>query len=131
MGKTDKTIDSLRNALSESYARLDSLKLLADNELLVRDSLNDLIDRKLDDGVTRASFIIDTTRDWMIAQQAIIDNIQIKWWVDSLCRTFPETLAAMVKYHYEESYAEHWDKLNRAYSAKWGEKQEEKPDTLR
>ena len=70
MGKTDKTIDSLRNALSESYARLDSLKLLADNELLVRDSLNDLIDRKLDDGVTRASFIIDTTRDWMIAQQA-------------------------------------------------------------
>jgi serine/threonine protein kinase len=131
MGKTDKTIDSLRNALSESYARLDSLKLLADNELLVRDSLNDLIDRKLDDGVTRASFIIDTTRDWMIAQQAIIDNIQIKWWVDSLCRTFPETLSAMVKYHYEESYAEHWDKLNRAYSAKWGEKQEEKPDTLR
>ncbi len=131
MGKTDKTIDSLRNALSESYARLDSLKLLADNELLVRDSLNDLIDRKLDDGVTRASFIIDTTRDWMIAQQAIIDNIQIKWWVDSLCRSFPETLSAMVKYHYEESYAEHWDKLNRAYSAKWGEKQEEKPDTLR
>lgn len=131
MGKTDKTIDSLRNALSESYARLDSLKLLADNELLVRDSLNDLIDRKLDDGVTRASFIIDTTRDWMIAQQAIIDNIQIKWWVDSLCRTFPETLSAMVKYHYEESYAEHWDKLNRAYSAKWGDKQEEKPDTLR
>lgn len=131
MGKTDKTIDSLRNALSESYARLDSLKLLADNELLVRDSLNDLIDRKLDDGVTRASFIIDTTRDWMIAQQAIIDNIQIKWWVDSLCRTFPETLSAMVKYHYEESYAEHWDKLNRAYSAKWGEKQEEKQDTLR
>lgn len=131
MGKTDKTIDSLRNALSESYARLDSLKLLADNELLVRDSLNDLIDRKLDDGVTRASFIIDTTRDWMIAQQAIINNIQIKWWVDSLCRTFPETLSAMVKYHYEESYAEHWDKLNRAYSAKWGEKQEEKPDTLR
>lgn len=131
MGKTDKTIDSLRNALSESHARLDSLKLLADNELLVRDSLNDLIDRKLDDGVTRASFIIDTTRDWMIAQQAIIDNIQIKWWVDSLCRTFPETLSAMVKYHYEESYAEHWDKLNRAYSAKWGEKQEEKPDTLR
>ena len=130
-GKTDKTIDSLRNALSESYARLDSLKLLADNELLVRDSLNDLIDRKLDDGVTRASFIIDTTRDWMIAQQAIIDNIQIKWWVDSLCRTFPETLSAMVKYHYEESYAEHWDKLNRAYSAKWGEKQEEKQDTLR
>ena len=131
MGKTDKTIDSLRNALSESYARLDSLKLLADNELLVRDSLNDLIDRKLDDGVTRASFIIDTTRDWMIAQQAIIDNIQIKWWVDSLCRSFPETLSAMVKYHYEESYAEHWDKLNRAYSAKWGEKQEEKQDTLR
>lgn len=131
MGKTDKTIDSLRNALSESYARLDSLKLLADNELLVRDSLNDLIDRKLDDGVTRASFIIDTTRDWMIAQQAIIDNIQIKWWVDSLCRTFPETLSAMVKYHYEESYAEHWDKLNRAYSAKWGDKQEEKQDTLR
>lgn len=131
MGKTDKTIDSLRNALSESYARLDSLKLLADNELLVRDSLNDLIDRKLDDGVTRASFIIDTTRDWMIAQQAIIDNIQIKWWVDSLCRSFPETLSAMVKYHYEESYAEHWDKLNRAYSAKWGDKQEEKPDTLR
>ena len=131
MGKTDKPIDSLRNALSESYARLDSLKLLADNELLVRDSLNDLIDRKLDDGVTRASFIIDTTRDWMIAQQAIIDNIQIKWWVDSLCRSFPETLSAMVKYHYEESYAEHWDKLNRAYSAKWGEKQEEKPDTLR
>ena len=131
MGKTDKTIDSLRNALSESYARLDSLKLLADNELLVRDSLNDLIDRKLDDGVTRASFIIDTTRDWMIAQQAIIDNIQIKWWVDSLCRSFPETLSAMVKYHYEESYAEHWDKLNRAYSAKWGEKQEDKPDTLR
>lgn len=131
MSKTDKTIDSLRNALSESYARLDSLKLLADNELLVRDSLNDLIDRKLDDGVTRASFIIDTTRDWMIAQQAIIDNIQIKWWVDSLCRSFPETLSAMVKYHYEESYAEHWDKLNRAYSAKWGEKQEEKPDTLR
>ena len=131
MSKTDKTIDSLRNALSESYARLDSLKLLADNELLVRDSLNDLIDRKLDDGVTRASFIIDTTRDWMIAQQAIIDNIQIKWWVDSLCRSFPETLSAMVKYHYEESYAEHWDKLNRAYSAKWGEKQEEKQDTLR
>lgn len=131
MGKTDKTIDSLKNALSESYARLDSLKLLADNELLVRDSLNDLIDRKLDDGVTRASFIIDTTRDWMIAQQAIIDNIQIKWWVDSLCRTFPETLSAMVKYHYEESYAEHWDKLNRAYSAKWGDKQEEKQDTLR
>ena len=131
IGKTDKTIDSLRNALSESYARLDSLKLLADNELLVRDSLNDLIDRKLDDGVTRASFIIDTTRDWMIAQQAIIDNIQIKWWVDSLCRSFPETLSAMVKYHYEESYAEHWDKLNRAYSAKWGEKQEEKQDTLR
>lgn len=131
MGKTDKTIDSLRNALSESYARLDSLKLLADNELLVRDSLNDLIDRKLDDGVTRASFIIDTTRDWMIAQQAIIDNIQIKWWVDSLCRSFPETLSAMVKYHYEESYAEHWDKLNRAYSAKWGDKQEEKQDTLR
>ena len=131
MGKTDKTIDSLRNALSESYARLDSLKLLADNELLVRDSLNDLIDRKLDDGVTRASFIIDTTRDWMIAQQAIIDNIQIKWGVDSLCRTFPETLSAMVKYHYEESYAEHWDKLNRAYSAKWGDKQEEKQDTLR
>lgn len=130
-GKTDKTIDSLRNALSESYARLDSLKLLADNELLVRDSLNDLIDRKLDDGVTRASFIIDTTRDWMIAQQAIIDNIQIKWWVDSLCRSFPETLSAMVKYHYEESYAEHWDKLNRAYSAKWGDKQEEKQDTLR
>ncbi len=131
MGKTDKRIDSLRNALSESYARLDSLKLLADNELLVRDSINDLIDRKLDDGVTRASFIIDTTRDWMIAQQAISDHIQLKHWVDSICRSYPEPLAAMVKYHYEESYAEHWNKLNRVYSAKWGDKQEEKPDTLR
>ena len=126
MGKTDKRIDSLRNALAESHAMLDSLKLLADNELLVRDSLNDLIDRKLDDGVTKASFIIDTTRDWMIAQQAITNNIQLKYWVDSLCRSFPESLAAMVKYHYEESYAEHLDKLNRAYSAKWGDKQEEK-----
>lgn len=131
MGKTDKRIDSLRNALAESYARLDSLKLLADNELLIRDSLNDLIDRKLDDGVTKASFIIDTTRDWMIAQQAITNNIQLKYWVDSLCRSLPETLAAMVKYHYEESYAEHWDKLNRAYSAKWGDRQEEKREAIK
>ena len=130
MGKTEKKIDSLWTALADSYERLDSLKLLADNELLIRDSLNDLIDRKLDDGVTRASFIIDTTRDWMIAQQAIIDNIQLKQWVDSLCRTFPETLAAMVKYHYEESYAEHWDKLNRVYSARWGENADPQKDTL-
>ena len=56
------TTDSLKNALSESYARLDSLKLIQDNELLFKDSLDDLVEKKLDEGVTNAMISIDTTQ---------------------------------------------------------------------
>ena len=79
------TTDSLKNALSESYARLDSLKLIQDNELLFKDSLDDLVEKKLDEGVTNAMISIDTTLDWQTARRAIDENINLSNWIDTLC----------------------------------------------
>lgn len=114
------TLDSLRTALSHSFNKLDSLKLMADDKLIIRDSINDMVDRRLEEAVTLARIVIDTTKDISIARDAIQEHIGLSFWVDSLCRTYPEELAAMVQYHYQQSYFKCVDRLERILDTKWG-----------
>ena len=115
---TSDTTDSLRNALSESYARLDSLKLLMDNEALLKDSLDDMVDRKLDDGLSKAMILIDTTMDWLTARKAVEDNISLDNWIDTLCARYPDGVASHVKLHYLKERDQRLERLNYRISTK-------------
>ena len=113
--------DSLRNALSESYARLDSLKLLMDNEALLKDSLDDIVDKKLDEGLTKAMIMIDTTMDWLTARKAAEDNIALDNWIDTLCARYPDGVASHVKLHYLKERDQRLERLNYRLSTKFPE----------
>ena len=116
------TADSLQTALAESRALLDSLKIMQDQEILLRDSLDDLVDQKLDDGATRAMMVIDTTLDWLVARNAIDEQIELSGWLDTLCAGYPEGVAAHVKLHYLESRTIRLERLNHHYLNKFPEK---------
>lgn len=113
--------DSLRNALSESYARLDSLKLLMDNEALLKDSLDDIVDKKLDEGLTKAMIMIDTTMDWLTARKAAEDNIALDNWIDTLCARYPDGVASHVKLHYLKERDQRLERINYRLSTKFPE----------
>ena len=113
------TTDSLKNALSESYARLDSLKLIQDNELLFKDSLDDLVEKKLDEGVTNAMISIDTTLDWQTARRAIDENINLSNWIDTLCIKYPDGVTSHVKLHYIKEHDQRLERLNHYLSTKF------------
>ena len=118
----EKTVDSLRTALRDREILLDSLKLMKDNEILLRDSLDDLVEKKLDEGASTAMIVIDTTLDWLTARKAIEDNIGLEGWLDTLCASYPEGVAAHVKLHYIESRAIRLERLNHHYLTKFPEK---------
>ena len=113
--------DSLRNALSDSYIRLDSLKLLMDNEALLKDSLDDIVDKKLDEGLTKAMIMIDTTMDWLTARKAAEDNIALDNWIDTLCARYPDGVASHVKLHYLKERDQRLERLNYRLSTKFPE----------
>jgi hypothetical protein len=113
--------DSLRNALSESYARLDSLKILMDNEALLKDSLDDIVDKKLDEGLTKAMIMIDTTMDWLTARKAVEENIALDNWIDTLCARYPDGVASHVKLHYLKERDQRLERLNYRLSTKFPE----------
>ena len=114
--------DSLRNALSQSYARLDSLKLLMDNEALLKDSLDDIVDKKLDEGLTKAMIQIDTSMDWLTARKAVEDNIALDNWIDTLCARYPDGVASHVKLHYLKGRDQRLERLNYRLSTKFPER---------
>ena len=118
-----ETADSLRTALSDSRALLDSLKVMQDNEILLRDSLDDLVEKKLDEGASQAMIVIDTTLDWLTARKAIEEKIDLGGWLDTLCASYPEGVAAHVKLHYIESRAIRLERLNHHYLNKFPEKE--------
>ena len=122
------TVDSLRTALNESRAMLDSLKVMKDNEILMRDSLDDLVDRKLDEAASVATIMIDTTLDWLVARKAIEDKLALNDWIDTLCASYPEGVAAHVKLHYLQSRAIRMERLNHHYSTRFPEHQESLQD---
>ena len=113
--------DSLKNALTESYARLDSLKLMQDSEALLKDSLDDMVDRKLDDGLSKAMIMIDTTMDFIAARKAVEDNITLDYWVDTLCARYPDGVASHVKLHYLKERNQRLERLNYRLSTKFPE----------
>ena len=118
-----ETADSLRTALSESSALLDSLKVMQDKEILLRDSLDDLVEKKLDEGASEAMIVIDTTMDWLTARKAIEEKIDLSGWLDTLCAAYPEGVAAHVKLRYLESRAIRLERLNHHYLNKFPEKE--------
>ena len=113
--------DSLSNALSQSMAKLDSIKLIEDKEMMLMDSLDDQVDKKLDELASLASITIDTTLDWNVARQAIDDRLELGGWVDSLCASYPESVAAHVKLHFIRSKATRIERLNLRLSNKFNE----------
>ena len=117
--------DSLKLVISEFTSKLDSIKLMQDNEMLLKDALDDMVDKKLDEGVTAATISIDTTLDIETARDAIEKYIGLKEWVDSLCATYPEGVAAHVKLHYLQSHATRLERLNHHLSTKFPEYKEE------
>lgn len=117
--------DSLKLVLSEYVSRLDSIKLMQDNEMLLKDALDDMVDKKLDEGVTAATISMDTTVDFETAKNAIEKYIGLKAWVDSLCTAYPEGVAAHVKLHYLQSHATRLERLNHHLSTRFPEYQEE------
>ena len=117
--------DSLKLVLSEYVSRLDSIKLMQDNEMLLKDALDDMVDKKLDEGVTAATISMDTTVDFETAKNAIEKYIGLKDWVDSLCVAYPEGVAAHVKLHYLQSHATRLERLNHHLSTKFPEYQED------
>ena len=117
--KTEETMDSLRTALSVSYARLDSMKQVQDEEILFRDHLDDLVDRKLGDNASNAMIAIDTTLDPLTARKAIQDGLSLDSWVDSLTAGAPEGVAAHVKLHYLKAKAVRLERLDHHYSNKF------------
>ena len=119
--KEREVSDSLQFVLSEYVSRLDSMKLMQDNEMLLKDALDDMVDKKLDEGVSIATLVMDTTLDWETARNAIEKNIGIQSWVDSLCSSYPEGVAAHVKLHYLQSRATRQERLNYHLSTKFPE----------
>ena len=117
--------DSLKLVLSEYVSRLDSIKLMQDNEMLVKDALDDVVDKKLDEGVSAATISMDTTVDYETAKNAIDKYIGLEAWVDSLCASYPEGVAAHVKLHYLQSRATRLERLNHHLSTRFPEYQEE------
>lgn len=95
-----ETADSLRLEIADSRALLDSMKLMQDNEALLRDSLDDQVDRKLDERVSAATFSIDTTTELLTARRAVEESLALDGWLDSLCAQYPEGVSAHVKLHY-------------------------------
>ncbi len=117
----DNSVDSLRSALAASYQIIDSLKTIQDDEILTRDRLDDMIDRKLGDRSTEAMFTIDTTIDASIATKAIQASMDLDNWVDSLRSPYPEGVSAHVKLHYLQSKAQRLERLQHHYSERFGE----------
>ena len=116
----NKSVDSLRSALNASYRTIDSLKTIQDEELLTRDCLDDLVDRKLGDRATEAMFTMDTTVDASIAREAIQASMDLDNWVDSLRAPYPEGVSAQVKLRYLQSRANRLERLQHHYSERFG-----------
>ena len=126
--KKDREVsDSLQLVLTEYVSRLDSMKLMQDNEMLLKDALDDLVDKRLDEGVTAATITMDTTLDWETAKNAIEKNIGLQAWVDSLCASYPEGVGAHVKLHYLQSHATRLERLNHYLSTKFPERLVQQP----
>ena len=117
--KTEVTVDSLRTALAASYARLDSMKRVQDDDMLTRDYLDDLVDRKLGENASNAMISIDTTLDEAIARRIIKESMSLDYWVDSLIANVPEGVAAHVKLHYIKSKAVRLERLDHHCSTKF------------
>ncbi len=119
--KEYRVTDSLRTALEYSRILLDSLKIMQDKEAMLMDSLDDMVDKKLDELATLAMMTMDTTLDWHVARQAIDDRLGHGGWVDTLCASYPESVAAHVKLHYIESRATRIERLNLRLSNKFND----------
>ena len=111
--------DSRRSALKSTGIKVDSLKLLQDNEALQRDSLDDIVDRMLGERSSQAMIAIDTTLDAGTARKAIEGSLGIRGWVDTLCAPYPEGVAAHVKLHFIEEQAIRLERLNHHFSTKF------------
>lgn len=117
----DNSVDSLRSALAASYQIIDSLKAIQDDEILTRDRLDDMVDRKLGDRSTEAMFTMDTTIDASIARRAIQASMDLDSWVDSLRAPYPEGVSAHVKLRYLQSKAQRLERLQHHYTERFGE----------
>ena len=123
--RATERIDSLNLALECSKAMVDSMKIIQDNEILNRDSLEDMVDKKLEEESSEAMIVIDTTQDWMTARKAIEEKTNLDGWIDSLCAPYPEGVAAHVKLHYIESRAIRLERLNHRYESKFQDQQQD------
>ena len=117
--RSNATADSLRTALAASYSKLDSMKTIQDNEVLVRDSLEDLVDRRLEEGAGYAAIVIDTASNWLTARRAIDESISLQDWVDATCSPYSEAIAAHVKLHYLQAYPVRLERLNQQLQARF------------
>ena len=117
--KTEVTVDSLRSALAESYAKLDSMKRIQDDDMLTRDYLDDLVDRKLGENASNAMISLDTVLDAALARKIINESLSLDYWVDSLTTNVPEGVAAHVKLHYIKAKAVRRERLDHHYSTKF------------
>ncbi len=118
--ESNEAVDSLRAVIESNYVKLDSLILLQDQEAMLRDSLDDVVDRMLGDRATLAMITIDTTLDLSTAQKAIEESVDLQGWVDSLCAPFPEGVSAHVKLHFLKEQTTRLERLNYRLNNKFG-----------
>ena len=121
LDQAGESIDSLRFALASGMQVIDSLKTLQDNDILTRDRLDDMVDRKLGDRATEVMFMIDTTIDASIARKVIEEKMDLESWVDSLRAPYPEGVSAHVKLRYLESLSMRMERIRHHYNERFGE----------
>ena len=119
LDESQATVDSLQYLLSANRRAIDSLKTIQDNEILMRDSLEDLVDRTLGERASIAMIAIDTTLDEDIARREVAEKLALESWVDSITEPFPEGVAAHVRLRFIRSKAQRMERLEHLISSKF------------
>ncbi|MBP3270175.1 MAG: hypothetical protein J6L98_05795, partial [Bacteroidales bacterium] len=113
------TIDSLSNVIGGNLRAIDSLKTIQDNEIHMRDSLDDMVDRRLGDVASEATIVIDTTLDENVARMEVNRRLALEGWVDSITEPFPEGVSAHVRLRFIRSKAQRLERLEQIISNKF------------
>lgn len=113
------TIDSLSNVIAGNLRAIDSLKTIQDNEIHMRDSLDDMVDRRLGDVASEATIVIDTTLDENVARMEVNRRLALEGWVDSITEPFPDGVSAHVRLRFIHSKAQRLERLEQIISNKF------------